>query len=93
VKAFKNRRDGQIAAAFVVFYALFRFAVEFTREPDKQLGYIAFGWLTMGQLLSIVIGLIGVGCWIALSFGRRPAPQPQIETEKPSPRRNGQRKK
>jgi len=83
VKALKNRRDGQIAAAFVVFYAIFRFTVEFTREPDKQLGYIAMGWLTMGQLLSVVIGLVGVGCWMAL---RRLPAQPSQKTRSPSGR-------
>lgn len=67
----KNRIDGQIAAAFVVFYAIFRFLVEFTRQPDSQLGFIAFGWLTMGQLLSIAIGLAGVVWWAALSFRNR----------------------
>ena len=51
--------DGRMAALFLVFYGLFRFIVEFTREPDVQLGYIAFGWLTMGQLLSIVIAMAG----------------------------------
>ncbi len=66
IKQWKNRRDGQIAAAFVILYAAFRFAVEFTREPDEQLGYIAFGWLTMGQLLSVALGLAGVISWIVL---------------------------
>lgn len=68
LKALKNRRDGQIAAAFVVFYAIFRFLVEFTRQPDVQLGYIAFGWLTMGQLLSVVIGLLGAAWWLILTL-------------------------
>lgn len=38
---------------------LFRFALEFARQPDGQLGFIAFGWLTMGQLLSAGILLAG----------------------------------
>jgi phosphatidylglycerol:prolipoprotein diacylglycerol transferase len=67
VKWRRNRRDGQIAAAFVVGYALFRFLVEFTRQPDDQLGFIAFGWLTMGQLLSFLIGIVGIIWWIILS--------------------------
>ena len=68
IKGFKkNRIDGQIAAAFVVFYAIFRFLVEFTRQPDSQLGFIAFGWLTMGQLLSFAIGVAGVVWWVVLS--------------------------
>jgi phosphatidylglycerol:prolipoprotein diacylglycerol transferase len=88
LKALKNRHDGQIAAAFVVFYAVFRFLVEFTREPDKQVGYIAFGWLTMGQLLSVVIGLLGAAGWIALSFRRAPAEPKQSQSGKQNARGN-----
>ena len=70
MKAWKARRDGQIAATFVMAYAVFRFLVEFTREPDSQLGYIWHGWLTMGQLLSAVIGLAGAAWWMALNFSK-----------------------
>jgi len=38
---------------FLASYALFRILVEFVRLPDEQLDYLAFGWLTMGQLLSL----------------------------------------
>jgi phosphatidylglycerol:prolipoprotein diacylglycerol transferase len=38
----------------------FRFIVEFVRVPDVQLGYLAFGWLTMGQLLSLPMIMLGV---------------------------------
>jgi phosphatidylglycerol:prolipoprotein diacylglycerol transferase len=65
VKLWPRRRDGQIAAAFVVFYAIFRFLVEFTREPDEQLGYVV-GPLTMGQLLSVAMGLAGLVWWLTL---------------------------
>jgi phosphatidylglycerol:prolipoprotein diacylglycerol transferase len=65
VKSWPRRRDGQIAATFVIFYAIFRFLVEFTRQPDEQLGYVA-GPLTMGQLLSLAMGLVGVIWWLAL---------------------------
>jgi phosphatidylglycerol:prolipoprotein diacylglycerol transferase len=68
VKTWRNRRDGQIAATFVMAYAVFRFFVEFTREPDSQLGYVAFGWLTMGQSLSVAIGLAGAAWWMTLNF-------------------------
>jgi phosphatidylglycerol:prolipoprotein diacylglycerol transferase len=56
-------RDGRIAALFLIFYGIFRFAIEFTREPDVQLGFIAFGWLTMGQLLSLVLLPAGALLW------------------------------
>ena len=75
LKTWKNRRDGHIAAAFIMSYAVFRFLVEFTREPDKQLGFIAFGWLTMGQLLSAAIGLAGLVWWIWVSFSEK-SPRP-----------------
>ena len=38
----------------------FRFLVEFVREPDVQLGFIAFDWLTMGQILSLPLILVGL---------------------------------
>ncbi len=56
----KPRRRGQTAGLFCMGYATCRFLVEFVRLPDAQLGYLAFGWLTMGQLLSIPLCAIGV---------------------------------
>jgi phosphatidylglycerol---prolipoprotein diacylglyceryl transferase len=56
----RRPKDGRTASLFLVFYGLFRFAVELTREPDPQLGFIAFGWLTMGQLLSAAVMLLGL---------------------------------
>ena len=44
---------------FVVMYSALRFAVEFFRVPDEQLGFI-ISWLTMGQILSIVMFLVGL---------------------------------
>ena len=52
-------RDGRIAAVFLILYGLARFAVEFTRQPDSQIGFIALGWLTMGQALSAIIAVLG----------------------------------
>jgi phosphatidylglycerol:prolipoprotein diacylglycerol transferase len=49
-----------VSGMFLLFYGIFRFAVEFVRVPDKDPGYIAWGWVTMGQVLSfpmIVAGL------------------------------------
>jgi phosphatidylglycerol:prolipoprotein diacylglycerol transferase len=55
---------GVVAALFLILYGCFRFAVEFTREPDPQVGFIAFGWLTMGQLLSGLLAGVGVLLWL-----------------------------
>lgn len=63
--------DGYVAAAFLVLYGALRFAVEFTRQPDEQLGYIAFGWLTMGQLLSAALSILGMLLLMYLETRRR----------------------
>jgi len=49
-----------VSGLFALFYGVFRFGVEFVREPDAQLGYLAWGWLTMGQVLSLPLILLGV---------------------------------
>jgi phosphatidylglycerol:prolipoprotein diacylglycerol transferase len=45
---------------FLVCYGTFRFLIEFVRVPDANLGYLALGWLTMGQLLSLPMILAGI---------------------------------
>lgn len=57
----KPRPTMAVSGLFAVCYGIFRFIVEFVRVPDAQLGYLAFGWLTMGQLLCIPMILIGAG--------------------------------
>jgi len=49
-----------VSGLFALLYGLFRFLVEFVRLPDAQLGYLAFGWVTMGQILSLPLILTGV---------------------------------
>lgn len=56
----KSRAPMTTSALFLILYGLFRFIVEFVRVPDVQLGYLAFGWLTMGQLLSLPMIVLGV---------------------------------
>lgn len=56
----KPRPPGTLLAAFLLCYAIFRYAVEFVREPDAHIGYLAFDWLTMGQLLSVPMFVIGL---------------------------------
>ena len=56
----KPRPLMSISALFLIFYGLFRFIIEFVRVPDVQLGYLAFDWLTMGQLLSLPMVILGV---------------------------------
>ncbi|HEY9621283.1 MAG TPA: prolipoprotein diacylglyceryl transferase [Crinalium sp.] len=49
-----------VSGLFGLLYGMFRFAIEFVRIPDAQLGYLAFGWLTMGQVLSLPLIIIGI---------------------------------
>ena len=56
----KPRATGRVSALFLIFYGLFRIVVEFFREPDRQIGFVAFGWLTKGHLLSIPMVLAGL---------------------------------
>lgn len=54
-----RERAGFLTGLFFILYGLFRFALEFFREPDAHLGFI-FEQLTMGQLLCIPMVLLGV---------------------------------
>jgi phosphatidylglycerol:prolipoprotein diacylglycerol transferase len=64
IRSRAEKNEGAIAATFLVAYAVLRFVVEFTRQPDEELGFVAFGWMTMGQVLSLAIGVVGVLCLI-----------------------------
>lgn len=55
----KSRPRFAVSALFLFCYGFFRFFAEFFRQPDPQLGFIAWNWLTMGQLLSFPMILIG----------------------------------
>lgn len=57
----KKRPEGAVAGLFALLYGIFRFGVEFIRQPDAHLGYLAFGWLTMGQILCIPLIVLGAG--------------------------------
>lgn len=54
------RPRGTFLGIFLIMYGTFRFLIEFVREPDVQLGYLWGGWLTMGQLLSVPLVIVGV---------------------------------
>ncbi len=54
------RIPGQLLALFLILYGVFRFFIEFVREPDPQLGYL-FGLVTMGQILCLFMIAGGVG--------------------------------
>lgn len=64
------RPRGTFLGVFLLMYGTFRFLVEFVREPDAQLGYLWGGWLTMGQVLSVPLVLVGAGV-LAYALSRR----------------------
>ncbi len=59
----KNWPAGKKFALFLVGYAVVRFIVEFSREPDPHLGLV-FSGMSMGQMLSLALGLTGISIWI-----------------------------
>ena len=64
----KARRPGFVTGCFFIGYGAFRFCTEFFRSPDAHIGFIAFDWLSMGQLLSIPMVIIGI---LLLAYGDR----------------------
>ncbi|HBD06630.1 MAG TPA: prolipoprotein diacylglyceryl transferase, partial [Syntrophobacteraceae bacterium] len=61
----RSFRDGMMVAFFMLFYGLFRFVLEFFREPDVQLGFV-LGIFSMGQLLclAMVAGGLALAFWL-----------------------------
>jgi len=56
----KSRPPMAVSGLFLLTYGIFRSFIELFREPDQQLGFLAFDWLTMGQLLSMPMIILGV---------------------------------
>ena len=61
-----------VSGLFLLCYGLFRFLVEFYRVPDAHLNYLALGWVTMGQILSLPMILMGAAMLIT-AYRKRPA--------------------
>lgn len=77
------RPQGTFLGAFLVLYGIFRFLIEFVREPDVQLGYLWGGWLTMGQVLSAPLIVAGIALLVWAARTRHPQAGPQ-EIQPPS---------
>lgn len=81
------RPQGTFLGVFLVLYGIFRFSVEFVRQPDAQIGYLWGGWLTMGQVLSVPLMLVGV---VVLAYAcvarksQRGLPEPSEPAEQAS---------
>ena len=72
----KPRPRYAVSGMFALLYGVFRFLVEFVRVPDEGIGYLAFGWLTMGQVLSLP--LIVLGLFLFWLSRRSPTLQPVV---------------
>lgn len=77
IYARKERKQGQVAAVFLVGYGAFRFAAEYFREPDAHLGVLSFN-MTMGQWLCVPMILFGVLLWVWAQT------QPQVPRSAPA---------
>ena len=64
-KNYSQNNFGFITSLFLILYGIFRFLIEFLREPDAHIGLI-FNSITMGQLLSVPLAIIGVGIYLKI---------------------------
>lgn len=69
----RRRPAGAVVGLALFWYGLCRFAIEFVRIPDAQVGYLAGDWLTMGQLLSLPMIIIGALLLLRASMQARPS--------------------
>ena len=74
------RPRGTFFGVFLIMYGCFRFLVEFVRQPDAQIGYLYGDWLTMGQVLSVP--LIVVGIIVLIYVARVKPPQQGLPPQK-----------
>jgi len=58
-KKYFFKSPGSISSLFIIFYSLFRFIIEYTREPDSQLGFMYLN-LTFGQIISVIFFVVGI---------------------------------
>jgi len=61
-----SKNPGVISSNFLILYSLFRFILEFFREPDSHIGYLAYN-LTIGQFISIVFFFLGIFLYLLKS--------------------------
>lgn len=67
----RPRPAGAIVGLGLFWYGFMRFMVEFVRLPDREIGYLAGDWFTMGQLLSLP--MLVAGAWLLLRAAVKPA--------------------
>lgn len=75
----KPRPRLAVGGLFVLLYGVFRFLVEFVRQPDGHIGFDLFGWMTRGQMLSLPMIAVGI---ILLVWSYRTQPVAEGRSEK-----------
>lgn len=85
----KKRPPFAVAGLFFVGYGAFRFIVEFFREPDAGIGFVAFDWMTKGQQLSLPMFLIGIAIMV-WAYKRSAAVMPPTPVQ-PAGKKTGKR--
>jgi len=70
----KPRPRMVVSGIFLASYGVFRFIVEFARQPDSHIGFLYGDWLTMGQVLSTPMILIGIA-FMVIGYKRYSVPQ------------------
>lgn len=83
VVSMKPRPRVLLSGLFLIGYGCFRFIAEFFRQPDPQLGFVAFGWMTQGQLLCIPMVLLGIAILIYMKWRKYRAPVSRLDAENP----------
>ena len=68
----RPRARGRVSGVFLAGYGGLRMLTEFLREPDPGRGFVAFEWMTTGQLLSLPMLLLGI--YLLVWHGRRRVP-------------------
>jgi len=66
-----SRPQLAVGAVFLIFYGIFRFVIEFVREPDAHIPELIFGWMTRGQLLTIPMVMVGVAVLMFVYYRHR----------------------
>ena len=72
----KPRPTMAVSGLFLTLYGVFRFAAEFARMPDHHIGYLAFGWVTLGQVLSVPMIAFGV-ILLGWAYWKNPSSRPE----------------
>ncbi len=70
----KPRPSMAVSGVFALGYGVFRCFVEVFRQPDAHLGYLAFGFVTMGMVLCLPLILLGIT--LLLLAHRHPGAEP-----------------